>query len=118
MQYKAHIVAIFLATALSGCDIDQTQEGELPKVDVGVTEGQVPKFEIKQTQEGKLPKVDVDVKGGKMPAYDIDTVDIDVGTKEVDVKVPDVDVTMKKKTLTVPNVDLEMPDPDSIDDNE
>ena len=48
--------------------------------------------DVEQTEEGSLP--DVDVEGGNMPEYDVDTADVDVGTKEKTVTVPDVDVTM------------------------
>lgn len=55
--------------ALSGCDIDQTQEGEMP---------------------------DVEVEGGEMPEYDVETADVDVGTTKdtVVMEKPVVDVDM------------------------
>lgn len=56
-----------LAIGLAACDVDQTQEGELP---------------------------DVEVTGGQMPEYDVETADVDVGTEEKTVEVPDVDITM------------------------
>lgn len=76
------------AIGLAGCDVEKTQEGEMP--DVSVEGGQMPEYE--QTREGRLP--DVDVKGGQLPRYDVDApdVDVDVGTKEKTVTVPDVDV--------------------------
>ncbi|HEV2148055.1 MAG TPA: hypothetical protein VGR37_11685 [Longimicrobiaceae bacterium] len=43
-----------------------------------------------QTQEGELP--DVDVKGGQAPAYDVDAADVDVTTDTQTVVTPDVDV--------------------------
>ena len=55
------------ALGLAACDVDQTQEGEMP---------------------------DVSVEGGQMPEYDVETADVDVGTKETTVEVPDVNVTM------------------------
>lgn len=48
--------------------------------------------DVEQTEEGSLPEVDVE--GGNMPEYDVDTADVDVGTEEKTVTVPDVDVTM------------------------
>ena len=53
--------------------------------------------EVEQTQEGELPDVDVDVKGGQVPKYDVDApeVDVDVDKKKVEVPVPDVDVDVK-----------------------
>lgn len=58
-------MAAVLLTALSGCEVDQTQEGEMPEVDV---------------------------KGGQAPRYDVEGPDVDVGTKKKEVTVPTVDV--------------------------
>ena len=52
---------------LAACDVDQTEEAELPEVDV---------------------------EGGNMPEFDVETADVDVGTEEVTVDVPTVDVDM------------------------
>lgn len=51
-----------LAFALSACDVEQTEEGELPEV-----------------------------QGGEMPAYDVDTADVEVKTEERTVDVPVVE---------------------------
>ena len=56
-----------LAIGLAACDVDQTQEAELPEVEV---------------------------KDGQMPEYDVETADVDVGTEEKTIEVPDVDITM------------------------
>jgi len=50
--------------------------------------------DVRQTEQGEMPDVDVDVKRGKLPKYDVDAGDIDVGTKKekVEVTVPTVDV--------------------------
>ena len=48
--------------------------------------------EVEKTEEGSLPEVDV--KGGNMPKYDVDGPDVDVGTKEKTITVPDVDIDM------------------------
>jgi uncharacterized lipoprotein len=50
---------------LSACDVEQTQEGEAP---------------------------DVDIDGGSLPEYDVDAADVDVGTEEQTVEVPTIDV--------------------------
>lgn len=60
------VIAPF-AIALAACDVDQTQEGELPEVEV---------------------------TGGQMPEYDVETADVDVGTETTTVEVPTVDVDM------------------------
>lgn len=67
---KKIITAAFAVTAtlgLAACDVDQTQELEVPEVSV---------------------------EGGQMPEFDVETADVDVGTEEVTVEVPTVDVDM------------------------
>jgi hypothetical protein len=55
------------AMGLAACDVDQTEEGEMPELQV---------------------------EEGNMPEYDVETADVEVGTEERTVEVPDVDVTM------------------------
>lgn len=52
---------------------------------------------VKQTQEGEMPDVDVEAKGGQVPKYDVDAADVDVkaGTEKREVTVPTVDVDVK-----------------------
>lgn len=103
----ASLLAAFVgACVLAGCDVEQTQEGELPDVDVDADAGQLPEFE--QTEEGDLPNVDVDVAdGGQVPEFDVDAPDVDVGTREEQVEVPsDVDVDTEERTITVPDIDV------------
>jgi hypothetical protein len=54
-----------LAFAISACDVEQTEEAELPEVNA---------------------------TGGEMPAYDVDTADVDVGTQTETIEVPDIEV--------------------------
>jgi len=56
--------------------------------------------DVEQTEEGSMPDVDVSAEGGNMPEYDVETADVDVGTKEKTVTVPDVDVTMPDEQET------------------
>jgi hypothetical protein len=49
---------------------------------------------VRQTEEGELPDVDVSAEGGKVPEYDVDAADVDVTTEKREVTVPDVDVNM------------------------
>lgn len=49
---------------------------------------------VRQTEEGEMPDVDVSAEGGKVPEYDVDAADVDVKTEKREVTVPDVDVTM------------------------
>lgn len=46
--------------------------------------------EVRQTEEGDMP--DVDVEGGQLPEYDVDAAPVRVGTDTQTVVVPDVDV--------------------------
>jgi len=64
-KFLSLIVAPLFAFGLAACDVDQTEEGELP---------------------------DVDVEGGQVPEYDVDAADVDVGTDTQTVITPDVDV--------------------------
>lgn len=59
------LLAPVLAFGIAACDVDQTQDGEMP---------------------------DVDVEGGQLPQYDVDPADIDVGTDTQRVIVPDIDI--------------------------
>ena len=67
--------AAVIALSAGACDIDQTEAGELP---------------------------DVDVEAGEMPAYDVDVADVDVGTVKdtVVVERPSVDVDIPEDDTT------------------
>lgn len=73
-------LALVLGAGLAGCRVQQTEEGEMPKVDVDV-----------EAEEGKLPK------------YDVDAPDVDVKTEKREVEVPTgVDVTYPEDTEQKP----------------
>ena len=46
---------------------------------------------VEQTEEGELP--DVEVEGGKLPEYDVDPAKVKVGTDTKTIKVPTIDIT-------------------------
>lgn len=71
MLRKFAPLALVGAFALTACDVDQTQEGEVPDVDVNAS-------------------------GGALPEYDVDTADVDVGTENKTVEVPTLDVDAPK----------------------
>ena len=88
MRGATHLLVAFgLAIGATGCDVDQTREGELPEVEM---------------REGQLPE------------YDVDTAEVDVTTRPDTVNVPDVDVDVdsRSETVRVPDVDVTMPDDD------
>ena len=74
MKTRNAIVAALAASSvllMSACDVDQTQEGEMPDVDVEYREGELPEYEIRQTEEGRMPDVDepdMGMRGEDMPA--------------------------------------------------
>ena len=51
---------------------------------------------VEQTEEGDMP--DVDVEGGNLPEYDVDAADVDVKLDTTTVTVPDVDINTKPDT--------------------
>jgi hypothetical protein len=61
----AVLCAPLVALGLAACDVDKTEEGELPEVEV---------------------------EGGKLPEYDVDAAEVEVGTDTQRVVVPDVDI--------------------------
>jgi hypothetical protein len=98
MLVPVGMTALFLTAA--GCDVEKTQEGEMPDVDVSADAGQLPKYEVEKTQEGRMPDVDVDVEGGQLPEYDVDGPDIDI----------------EKKTVEVPTIDIDPAGDDELDE--
>ena len=54
---------------IAACDVDQTQEGELPEVEVNATEGEMPAYEV----EG--PEVNI---GTENTVVETPTIDVDV----------------------------------------
>lgn len=64
--------------------------------------------DVEQTEEGEMP--DVEVESGELPEYDVDAADVDVGTKTKTVEVPNVEIVMEEKTVEVPFIDVEWPD--------
>jgi len=70
--FQLGLIAV-ASIGLAACDVEKTQEGEMPEVDVDVTEGQLPKYDV------DAPEVDVKMK-----------------EKDVTIKVPDVDITPAK----------------------
>jgi hypothetical protein len=57
--------------ALVACDVDQTQEGNLPDVDVNATGGQLPEFNV----EGPSVNVGTENRTVEVPTVDVDVPD-------------------------------------------
>lgn len=75
-------------TALVGCDVEKTREGNVT----------LPKYEVEKTKEGNVT----------LPKYDVTTPDVNVGTKETEVTVPKI--TTEKETIKVPTIDIKTAD--------
>jgi len=76
---------------------------------------------VEQTEEGELPDVDMQVEGGNMPKYDVDAAEVEVGSRPAQVTVPtmDVDVGSEEKTVRVPTIDINTAqDDDELGDRE
>lgn len=84
MQFKYLFIALLSFGLFFGCDVEQTDEGE-------------------------LPEMDVDVEEGELPSYEVNWADIDVGTRTKTVKVPDVRVVMEEEEVEVPYIDVQSP---------
>jgi hypothetical protein len=65
MRKLSILMIALLAIPLVGCNVRQTEEGEMPEVEV---------------------------EGGQLPEYDVSTADVDVKTKETTIEVPTLDV--------------------------
>lgn len=48
--------------------------------------------DVDQTKNAQLPDVDVNVSGGQAPEFNVTPPEVNVGTENVTVQVPDVDV--------------------------
>ena len=49
-------------------------------------------IDIDQTEEGSLPDVDISMEGGNMPEFDAEVGDIETGTETVTMEVPTLDI--------------------------
>ncbi|MEL6957963.1 MAG: hypothetical protein AAGL89_03300 [Pseudomonadota bacterium] len=74
-------------------------------------------IDIDQTQEAQLPDVNVTVEGGQMPEFDADVGSIEIGTEETTVSVPEIEVTMEETTVDVPFIDINAPEEDELASN-
>lgn len=93
MKTKLTAIAALLLT-VSACDVNKTQSGDLPDVDV-----------------------DVSADAGELPEYEVNWADIDVGTTTETVSVPKVVIVTEEEEVEVPFIDINMPG-DKYDDRQ
>jgi len=102
-------VAAVAAAGIYFVDLDQTQEARLPNVDVKVTEGQLPKFDVEVA--------DVSV-GTKSVDVEVPTMNVQTETRTIEVEVPvDVDAGTETETVEVPTINIERPKTDNPANN-
>lgn len=53
--------------------------------------------DVDQTKEGDMPEVDVNVSGGQLPEYNVEGPTVNVGTENKVIQVPTVDVDAPKE---------------------
>lgn len=74
MRNPITLTALALATlGLAACDMQQTEEGEMPDVDVSVEEGNLPEYEV-DGPEVKAGTTEMEVE---VPVVDIEPGDVD-----------------------------------------
>src|SRR3546814_2825418 len=61
-------------------------------------------WDVQQTEEGALPEVDVSAEGGELPAFDVDSKEVVVGTTETHVEFPTVETEDTQIAVTVDGV--------------
>ena len=89
-----NLLFIFIAMftlGMTSCDVDTTEKGEMPEVDV-----------------------DVSAEEGELPEYDVDWADINVGTKTKTVKVPKVQVVVEEEEVEVPYINADWPEDEDV----
>ena len=53
--------------------------------------------QVNKTQEGKMPKVEMKTVGGQLPAYNVQGPDVEVASKTKTFKVPTIHVTTPRE---------------------
>ncbi|HSH44834.1 MAG TPA: hypothetical protein VK966_03205 [Longimicrobiales bacterium] len=75
-KFLSLLIAPAFAFGLAACDVDQTEEGDLP--DVEVEEGELPSYDV----EG--PEVEVTEDTVTVPDVDVNAPDEDIDETEID----------------------------------
>ena len=102
-------IAAVAAAGLYLVDVDQTQEARLPSVDVDLTEGQMPEFDV--------DVADVEL-GTNQVEVEVPTLGVETETKTIEVEVPvDVDAGTTTQTIDLPTLEIERPEVDNPADN-
>ncbi len=66
--------------------------------------------DVEQTESGEFPEVDIDTEAGNMPEFDVDWAEVNVNTTTRMVEVPRVTVEMVEEPVEVPVLNVDWPD--------
>ncbi|MBL3655969.1 hypothetical protein [Fulvivirga sediminis] len=90
MKRLSILISTIVFFTFTSCDVEKTEEGEAPELDV-----------------------EVEAESGEMPEYEVDWAKVKVDTKTKTIKVPKVVIVQEEKEVEVPYVNVDMPDSDS-----
>ncbi len=48
--------------------------------------------DVEKTQEGEMPEVEVTSEGGQLPEYDVETAEVEMGTETRTIEVPTAEI--------------------------
>ena len=65
--------------------------------------------DVDKTESGSLPEVEVETEAGNLPEYDVDWAEVNIGQRTKTVEVPKVVVVMEEEEVEVPFLDVDMP---------
>jgi len=73
--------------------------------------------DVEKTESGESPELDVDVQAdpGELPEYDVDWANVTVDTRTKTVTVPKVVIVEEEEQVEVPYVDISMPDGETVE---
>jgi hypothetical protein len=83
-EIRGTLLAVSVALAAAGCQVEQQQPAE-------------------------PPDIDVDVDPGRWPEYDVDWADVDVGTEERTVTIPTIQIQEETREVNVPYIRVNPP---------
>ncbi|MFA0964482.1 hypothetical protein AB9P05_21930 [Roseivirga sp. BDSF3-8] len=68
--------------------------------------------DVDKTEEGEAPELEIEAEAGELPEYDVDWANVEVDTRTKTVTVPKLVIVQEEEEVEVPYVDVSMPDGD------
>lgn len=66
--------------------------------------------DVEKTEEGEAPELDIEAEAGEMPEYDVDWANVNVDTRTKTVTVPKLVIVQEEEEVEVPYVNVNIPD--------